>query len=58
MFTINDSTVSSNVYTVEQLTLGEDGIVEVSAVEFPTDAGYVSLIAQDVVDSGRFTVAD
>ena len=43
------------VYQVQQLTLNEDGLVEVVALEHPTDASGVSEIARDLTaSSGRF----
>lgn len=55
VFTIVDATVSQNVYTVEQLTLTEDGTVQISASEFPCDTNGASLIAQDVLRDANFT---
>ena len=45
-----------NIYQVQQqLTLNEDGLVEVVALEHPTDAGGVSEIARDLIKgSGNF----
>ena len=43
------------IYQVQQLTLNEDGLVEVVALEHPTDAGGVSEIARDLIQgSGNF----
>ena len=55
LFTISDTTVSSNVYMVEQLTLGEDGMVDVVATEFPTSSTFNSLMSLDVLDDAAFT---
>ncbi len=55
LFTISDTTVSSNVYMVEQLTLGEDGMVDVVATEFPTSSAFNSSIALEVLDDAAFT---
>jgi hypothetical protein len=55
LFTISDTSVSSNVYMVEQLTLGEDGMVNVVATEFPTTSTFNSLMAQDVLTNSAFT---
>ncbi len=55
LFTISDSTVSSNTYMVEQLTLGEDGMVDVMATEFPTTSTYNSKMAADVLDTSAYT---
>ena len=56
VFTLVTSTVSQNVYMIEQLTLDTDGTVQISASEFPCDDRYVSLIAKDVTNPGLFTV--
>ena len=55
LFTISETSVSSNVYMVEQLTLGEDGMVDVVATEFPTTSTFNSLMAQDVLTDSAFT---
>ena len=55
LFTISEASVSSNVYMVEQLTLAEDGMVDVVATEFPTTSTFNSLMAQDVLTDSAFT---
>lgn len=55
IFTIVDATVSSGTYMVEQLTLSEDGLVDIVAVEFPTTSSLNSLIALDLLDDAAFT---
>jgi predicted phage tail protein len=54
VFTISNSTISSNVYMVEQLTLSQDGLVEIVATEFPCDTKDVSLIALDLTSGTAF----
>jgi hypothetical protein len=54
LFTIREITTSQNVYMVEQLTLDEDGTVQVTASDFPCDSNLSSLLAQDVVNDSRF----
>jgi hypothetical protein len=54
VFTINNVTVSSNTYMVEQLTLGEDGLVDVVATEFPSTSTLNSLIALDLLTDNAF----
>ena len=54
LFTVRELTISQNVYMVEQLTLDEDGTVQITASEFPCDANLSSLIAQDVTTDGRY----
>jgi len=56
IFTINSPTVSSNTYTIEQLTLDSEGLVEVLATEFPTSSTFNSLIVQDVLSPSSFIV--
>jgi len=56
VFTVLTSTVSQNVYMIEQLTLDNEGTVLVSASEFPCDDQLVSLIAKDVTNSAQFEV--
>jgi len=55
LFTVISTTTSSNVYMVEQLTLGEDGMVDVVATEFPATSALNSLMALDVLDDAAFT---
>ena len=55
IFTLVDASVSSGTYMVEQLTLSEEGMVDIAAVEFPTTATFNSLIALDVQNDGAFT---
>jgi hypothetical protein len=56
LFSVVSQTVSANVYMVEQLTLGEDGMVDVVATEFPTrsDESFNSVIADEVASNFRF----
>ena len=56
VFTVVNSTISQNVYQVEQLTLDADGVVQINATEFPCDDRLISVIAQDVTNSARFLV--
>lgn len=58
VFTIQDKTISTNVYLIEQLTLDEDGLVDISASDFPTDDTLVSLISQDLMDRNSFEVVN
>lgn len=54
VFTVSSATTLTNVYLIEQLTLDDQGLVEIVASEFPTDAGYSSRIAQDVTSGSAF----
>ena len=58
LFTLLSETVSKGVYQVEQLTLDEDGLVNVSAVEVPVDATGASIVAKDVLTEGNFRVLE
>lgn len=54
IFSVSSPAISSNVYMIEQLTLNEDGLVDIVATEFPTTSTYNSLIALDLASSGLF----
>ena len=56
LFTLLSETVSKGVYQVEQLTLDEDGLVNVSAVEVPVDSTGASIVAKDVLTESNFVV--
>ena len=58
LFTLLSTTVSKNVYQVEQLTLDEDGLVNVSAVEVPVDSSGASIVAKDVLNDAAFRVLE
>lgn len=54
IFTLRSSGIQENVYLVEQLTLNEDGLVEITASHFPVNANGVSLITNDVFNDSAF----
>ena len=56
LFTLLSTTVNKNVYQVEQLTLDEDGLVNVSAVEVPVDSTGASIVAKDVLNEAAFRI--
>lgn len=56
IFTLLAPKVSEGVYQIEQLTLNEDGLVEISAVHVPTDGSMASIVAKDVKNPGLFRV--
>ena len=58
LFTLLSTTVNKNVYQVEQLTLDEDGLVNVSAVEVPVDSTGASIVAKDVLNETAFRVLE
>lgn len=54
LFTLLSETVSKGVYQVEQLTLDEDGLVNVAAVHVPVDNTGASIVAKDVLTAANF----
>jgi hypothetical protein len=58
LFTLLSETVNKGVYQVEQLTLDEDGLVNVAAVEVPVDSSGASIVARDVLSEGSFRVLE
>jgi hypothetical protein len=58
LFTLLSETVNKGVYQVEQLTLDEDGLVNVAAVEVPVDSAGASIVAKDVLSEGSFRVLE
>ena len=50
-------TTKGTVYQIEEITITEEGLIEITAAHTPTDSSDRSLIARDVLDSdirGRF----
>ena len=58
LFTLLGGTTDYSVYQIEQLSIEEDGLVAISAVEVPTDASGVSLVAKDVLTPSNFTILE
>ena len=58
LFTLLSETVSKGLYQVEQLTLDEDGLVNVSAVHVPVNSSGGSIVAEDVLTESRFRVLE
>jgi hypothetical protein len=58
LFTLLSLQTSASVYQVEQLTLDEDGLVNISAVEVPVDSAGVSIVAKDVLTDANFRVLE
>ena len=54
LISIQNTEYRKGIYQVEQLTLDEDGLVEVAAVAVPTDRLGRSKVALDVMDSSLF----
>ena len=57
-FTLLSGSTDYSVYQIEQLSLEEDGLVSITAVEVPTDASGVSIVAKDVLTPANFTVLE
>lgn len=58
LFTLLSLQTGASVYQVEQLTLDEDGLVNISAVEVPVDSAGVSIVAKDVLTEANFRVLE
>jgi hypothetical protein len=58
VFTIEDATVSSSTYMIEQLTIDEDGLVNIVAAHFPTTSELNSIIALDVLNDAAFVTEE
>jgi predicted phage tail protein len=56
VFTIKNTTVSQNVYVVEQLTFSEEGTVDIVASEHPCDDDGVSELAKLIAGDSVITV--
>lgn len=54
IFTLDNSTVSSATYMIEQLTVGEDGLVDIVAADFPTTNTFNSKLALDLLNNSAF----
>lgn len=58
LFTLLSSQVNQGLYQVEQLTLDEDGLVNIAAVEVPVDSSGASIVAKDVLTESNFRVLE
>ena len=58
LFTLLSGSTDYSVYQIESLNLEEDGLVSISAVEVPTDASGVSIVAKDVLTESNFTILE
>jgi hypothetical protein len=58
LFTIRNDNTTCNIYQVDQITMDEEGLVEIQASHFPCDNSLRSLIVQDVLDTSLFEVID
>jgi hypothetical protein len=58
LFTVRLDNTKCNIYQVDQISMDEDGLVEIEASHFPCDDNLRSMIVQDVLDESRFVVVD
>lgn len=58
LFTLMSQQNNSSVFQVEQLTLDEEGLINVSAVQVPVDSTGASIVAKDVLTPSNFTVTE
>ena len=61
VFSWGQATNKSGVYMVEQLTIGEDMLVEIIATSFPVDENGVSIISKDITtgdDNSMWAVSE
>lgn len=58
IFSLEQSELTSRIYQVEQVSLNEDSICQVSATVVPTTDDEVSQIAVDVVTAENFTILE
>ena len=56
IFSWNDTTNTSGVYQVEQLTINEEQLVEVVASSFPCDSSGASMINRDILQDDGSTI--
>jgi hypothetical protein len=58
LFTLLATTVNKGIYQVEQLTIDEDGLVSITAIEVPVDSTGASIVAKDVLTEASFRVLE
>jgi hypothetical protein len=61
VFSWGQTTSTSGIYMVEQLTVGEDMLVEIVATSFPVDSSGVPMISKDITtgdDSSMWAVSE
>jgi len=56
VFTVEDTTVSENIYIVEQLTFSQDGIVDIVASEHPCNNDGTSKVAAFITSTSGFKI--
>ena len=58
LFTLLSTSVNKGIYQVEQLTIDEDGLVSITAIEVPVDSTGASIVAKDVLTPSNFRVLE
>jgi len=58
LFTLLSTQSNQGLYQVEQLTLDDDGLVNIAAVEVPVDSSGASIVAKDVLTESNFRVLE
>ena len=58
IFTLLDTQVNKGVYQIDQITIDEDGLANISAVHVPVNVNGRSIVAQDILNPDRFIVAE
>jgi len=58
LFSVENTTTSGNYYQVEEVSLDEDGLVEVKGSHHPTTADNRSVIVADVFDESLFEIIE
>ena len=56
IFAIKNTTVSQNVYVIEQLTFSQEGTVDIVASEHPCDNDQRSLMVASMLNQDQFEV--
>ena len=56
VFTVRDTTVSQNVYVIEQLTFSQEGTVDIVASEHPCDDDRRSLLVAAMLNADEFEI--
>jgi len=58
IFTLLSTETTKGVYQIDQITVDEDGLANISAVHVPVDSDGASIVVQDILDPSRFVVAE
>ena len=58
IFTLLSTQVNKGVYQIDQITIDEDGLANISAVHVPVNVNGRSIVAQDILNPDRFIVAE